>query len=205
MAGRRRRGLTAEERALWQQVAARAKPLRPDAAADAPNGALPPDLPAPEPPAPRIKASVPIRAIAPRIPDRPRATYDLAPDPGLSLDTAHPHMDRRRFDNLRRGRMEPEARLDLHGMTSESAHARLIGFIQSAHANGLRLVLVITGKGRADAEAIQSRRHGILRHSLPHWLAAPPLVGRVLQVASAHQKHGGGGAFYVYLRRPSRS
>ena len=89
-------------------------------------------------------------------------------------------------------------------MTSENAHARLIGFIQSAHANGLRLVLVITGKGRADAEAIQPRRHGVLRHSLPHWLAAPPLAGRVLQVASAHQKHGGGGAFYVYLRRPTR-
>ena len=60
------------------------------------------------------------------------------------------------------------------------------------------------GKGRADAEAIQPRRHGVLRHSLPHWLAAPPLAGRVLQVASAHQKHGGGGAFYVYLRRPTQ-
>ncbi len=204
MAGRRRRGLTAEERALWQQVAARAKPLRPEAAAEVSGGAAAPDRLSPEPPRPPVEPAAAVRAIAPRIVDPPRVTYDLAPDPGLSLETAHPHMDRRRFDNLRRGRMEPEARLDLHGMTSENAHARLIGFIQSAHANGLRLVLVITGKGRADAEAIQPRRHGVLRHSLPHWLAAPPLAGRVLQVASAHQKHGGGGAFYVYLRRPTR-
>ena len=47
----------------------------------------------------------------------------------------------------------------------------------------LRLVLVITGKGRADETPFQPRRHGILRHSLPHWLAAPPLGGRILQVA----------------------
>jgi DNA-nicking Smr family endonuclease len=110
-------------------------------------------------------------------------------------------MDRRRFDKLRRGRLEPEARLDLHGMTSEHAHAALTGFILDAHARDLRLVLVITGKGRADETAFQPRRHGILRHSLPHWLAAPPLGSRILEVASAHQRHGGAGAYYVYLRR----
>ena len=114
---------------------------------------------------------------------------------------AHPHMDRRRFEKLRRGRLDPEARIDLHGMTSERAHAALTGFILAAHAEGLRLVLVITGKGRADAFAMQPHRHGILRHSLPHWLAAPPLNARILQLAPAHQRHGGAGAFYVYLRR----
>ena len=110
-------------------------------------------------------------------------------------------MDRRRFEKLRRGRLDPEARIDLHGMTSEHAHAALTGFILAAHAEGLRLVLVITGKGRPDAQAMQPHRHGILRHSVPHWLAAPPLSARILQVAPAHQRHGGAGAFYVYLRR----
>ena len=43
-------------------------------------------------------------------------------------------MDRRRFEKLRRGRIEPEARLDLHGMTAERAHAALTGFILRAHA-----------------------------------------------------------------------
>ena len=110
-------------------------------------------------------------------------------------------MDRRRFEKLRRGRIEPEARLDLHGMTSERAHSMLTAFILSAVARDRRLVLVITGKGKADDSAHQPRRHGILRHSLPHWLAAPPLIGHILQVAPAHQRHGGAGAFYVYLRR----
>ncbi|MER2510717.1 MAG: Smr/MutS family protein [Amaricoccus sp.] len=199
MAGRRRRGLSPEERALWNQVAARTTPLRPP---DAPVAAELDEVPAAGPPVPAIARSAAAnRPVAPRLPEPPRVTCDLVPDPRILLERAHPHMDRRRFDSLRRGRMEPEARLDLHGMTSEHAHARLIGFIQSAHASGLRLVLVITGKGRADEDAIQPRRHGILRHSLPHWLAAPPLAGAVLQVASAHQKHGGGGAYYVYLRR----
>ena len=122
-------------------------------------------------------------------------------NPSTMLDRAHPHMDRRRFDKMRRGRIEPEERLDLHGMTSERAHSALTGFILSAAARDVRLVLVITGKGRADESAHQPRRHGILRHSLPHWLGSPPLMGHILQIAPAHQRHGGAGAFYIYLRR----
>ncbi|WP_415012065.1 Smr/MutS family protein [Amaricoccus sp.] len=110
-------------------------------------------------------------------------------------------MDRRRFDKLRRGRLEPEERLDLHGMTLERAHSALTGFVLGAHVRDLRLVLVITGKGRGDESGMTPHRHGILRHSVPHWLSAPPLVGCVLDVVPAHQRHGGGGAYYVYLRR----
>jgi DNA-nicking Smr family endonuclease len=191
----RRRSLTPEDRRLWDQVAATARPLAPHPA--------PPVVPAPpepaSPPSPAVRPAVepPRRATPPR----PPATPDSASDPHAALDRANPHMDRRRFDKLRRGRLDPEARLDLHGMTSERAHAELTGFILSAHARDLRLVLVITGKGRADDAPHQPRRHGILRHSLPHWLAAPPLNGRILQVTPAHQRHGGAGAFYVYLRR----
>jgi DNA-nicking Smr family endonuclease len=32
-------------------------------------------------------------------------------------------------------------------------------------------------------------------------LAMPPLSTAVLQVTQAHLRHGGGGAYYVYLRR----
>lgn len=142
-----------------------------------------------------IPRPTPERASAPSI------TFDLTPDPHSALDRAHPHMDRRRFESLRRGRLSPEARLDLHGMTAERAHAALISFILGAHASELRLVLVITGKGRPPEEGYFPARHGVLRHNVPHWLAAAPLGPRVLQVAPAHRKHGGAGAYYVYLRR----
>ena len=195
MAGRRRRGLSSEDRRLWDQVAATATPLHKPAADTAPPE------PVPARPAPKVPPSTPLPGRPARPPAAPRVTLDLAPDPQAALDRANPHMDRRRFEKLRRGRIDPDARIDLHGMTSERAHAALIAFILNAHADGLRLVLVITGKGRPDDGAMQPHRHGILRHSLPHWLAAPPLTGRILQIAPAHQRHGGAGAFYVYLRR----
>ena len=188
MAGRRRRGLTTEDRQVWEQVAATATPLRPQPTIQA-------TVTPPVPPAPELR-----RPSAP-VAQPPRVTIGPAPDPHAALDRAHPHMDRRRFDKLRRGRMDPQARIDLHGMSSERAHAVLTGFILDAHAADLRLVLVITGKGRVEDAAIGPRRHGILRHSLPHWLAMPPLNARILQVTPAHQRHGGAGAFYVYLRR----
>lgn len=197
---RRRRGLTEEDRRLWEKVKATAVPLHPLVSAPP---ALPPPPEAPAAPVPTRSAVFPPQAwrIGARAPDPPRVAFEPPADPHASLERAHPHMDRRRFDKLRRGRMEPEARLDLHGMTSERAHAALTSFILTAYSCDLRLVLVITGKGRGDEAAIGPVRHGILRHSLPHWLAGPPLTGLILQVAPAHQRHGGAGAFYVYLRR----
>jgi DNA-nicking Smr family endonuclease len=195
MAGSRRRALTAEERSLWRQVAESATPLRPahEPAPAAPRLVLPEKPPISNPP---LTLPQPIQA------EPGRVTLDLAPETPSALARAHPHMDRRRFDQLRRGRLAPEARLDLHGMTAERAHSALIGFIGAAHARGIRLVLIITGKGRSETDhAPAARRHGILRHSVPHWLATAPVRAKILQIAPAHQRHGGGGAFYVYLRR----
>ena len=142
----RRRRLSPEERQLWEQVAASATPLRP---APPPGDAPPPTAPPPDPPPAAVRVR---RHGAPR-PDgaaaRRRARpLDLAPDPHAALAAAQPQMDRRRFERLRRGRLAPEARLDLHGMTLERAHAALTGFVLDADARELRLLLVITGKGR---------------------------------------------------------
>lgn len=197
MAGRKRRGLSAEDAELWARVTAAAVPLRPTQKAAVPPeafvskavgwagepGAAAPTL------APRFVGQVPL------------VTVDLAPDPHAALADVDPRMDRRRFEKLRRGRLAPEARLDLHGMSTERAHDALRGFILSAHAAGLRLALVITGKGRGSSGEGLVHRAGILRHQVPHWLATPPLASKVLQVAPAHLRHGGSGAYYVYLRR----
>ena len=127
----------------------------------------------------------------------------------LPLQSAHkpvapvtaPNMDRRNYDRMRRGKLKPEARLDLHGMTAAQAHSRLNSFIDQTHSDGLRLVLVITGKGRSSGVDDFQRRHGVLRHNLPHWLRQPHLAPKVLEITQAHIRHGGEGAFYVYLRR----
>jgi DNA-nicking Smr family endonuclease len=175
----RRRGLSAEERRLWDEVARTAIPLRPEP-------------PRPPEPLPERTCPAPRRAAVPERREPPQPVPPRTPEP------AAPRMDRRRFERMCRGRLEPEARLDLHGMSSERAHAALSAFIRDSHARDRRLVLVITGKGREDSAL---GRHGILRHSVPHWLAAPPLTGLILEIAPAHHRHGGAGAAYVYLRR----
>jgi DNA-nicking Smr family endonuclease len=111
-------------------------------------------------------------------------------------------MNKRTFSRMKRGKESPEGRIDLHGMTVAAAHVALTAYLLRSYAEGKRLVLVITGKGRSakDSGPIPTPK-GILRHQLPDWVSQPPLNQIVLQIAKAHQRHGGGGAYYVYLSR----
>lgn len=89
--------------------------------------------------------------------------------------------------------MPIDARIDLHGMTRASAQDALYGFLDRAHGRGHRCVLVITGKGTGGG--------GVLRRELPLWLNESRLRPLVLSIQPAQPRHGGGGAFYVLLRR----
>lgn len=199
----RRRGLTPEERELWNLVARR---LTPRAVAPAP---MPPEAEAgpsrPRAPAPDTAPQTwaPFRVGDSARPLRPAGfTPDLSPAERLAQTPQR--MDSKLHRRMSQGKLRPEARLDLHGMTLAEAHPELTGFVLSCHARGLRLVLVITGKGRGDHGPLPTRP-GALRHQVPHWLHAAPLGAVVQQVAPAHYRHGGEGAYYVYLRRPAAS
>ena len=107
-------------------------------------------------------------------------------------------------DRLRRGLIEPDARIDLHGMTQEAAHRTLFTWLAAAHARGYRLVLVVTGKGnpKNDENAPwMMSPHGVLKQMVPRWLNQAELAALIASVRPAHAKHGGGGALYVYLRK----
>lgn len=201
---RRPRGLTPGERALWEAHARRYRPLgaQPPAAAspDPPPPPVKAPPPAPAPPAP--KAVVPIPPF--RVGERARAMGSAAkPSAAPAAPPAPIPADRRARRALARGRLSPEARLDLHGMTLDRAHPALLRFVARAHTEGLRLVLVITGKGRAGEEDLDpvARPRGVLRRQVPDWLSQPPLSGIVQGMAPAHRRHGGEGALYVRLRR----
>ena len=128
--------------------------------------------------------------------------HDLVPPLADRLAAAPLRMDAKAFGRMSRGRIAPEARIDLHGMTIAEAHPELIRFVLNAQGQGMRLILVITGKGRPGPDdGPIPRRPGVLRHQVPQWLRQVPLAPAVLQVAEAHQRHGGAGALYVYLRR----
>jgi len=117
-----------------------------------------------------------------------------------------PALDRRQTRRIAAGRTEIEARLDLHGLTQQAAHDRLVGFLRSAAAQGLKTVLVITGKGGARPSQDESgwarvAEPGVLRRNVPRWLAEAPLREVVIGYQTAAIRHGGEGAFYVTLRR----
>ncbi len=192
----RRRRLTPDEEELWHSVARSTRALHPTPSRRPPE-ADPPR--APEPllhSRPRLSPFVLGEKV--RLPER----RDLAPGPAEALAKAALQMDAKTHGKMTRGKLMPEARIDLHGMTLAEAHPELIHFILNAQGQGLRLVLVITGKGkRRDDGGPIPQRIGALRHQVPNWLHLPPLGPAVLQVTEAHLRHGGSGAYYVYLRR----
>jgi DNA-nicking Smr family endonuclease len=107
-------------------------------------------------------------------------------------------------DRLRRGALEPDARIDLHGMTQDAAHRALFAWMATAHARGHRLVLIVTGKGNPkndDNAPWMTSPHGVLKQMVPRWLNDAALAALVASVRPAHPRHGGGGALYVYLRK----
>jgi len=195
---RRKRGLTAEDKELWEKVKQATTPLakpHPKKSEETPE--KPVFSPKIDPPKTRIQPfSLGQNA------KTTSAVHKLAPSIRDEVSKHPVQMDKKAFAKLARGRLLPEAKIDLHGMTLDRAHPILNAFIQRAFGQGLRLVLVVTGKGKLkDDHGPIPSRVGILRHQVPMWLGQMPLKPLVMQVTQAHGKHGGGGAYYVYLRR----
>ncbi|WP_116132854.1 Smr/MutS family protein [Tropicimonas sp. IMCC34043] len=200
--------LSEDDLAIWRRVAGTANPIKPEARALSTEQT---------PLQTQSTIEMPSRDAPPRTPDPLRIApfslgeavrydhskgHDILPTLEARLAAQPLRMDRKTFQRMKRGKLSPERTLDLHGMTLAQAHPALIRFILRAHGERLRLVAVVTGKGklRDDDGPIPTPR-GVLRHHVPGWLQAPPLGGVVLQLTDAHQSHGGGGAYYVYLRR----
>ena len=178
---RRKRGLSEEERALWESVAKQIKPLR-----KRPRAAKPETV---------ETASVPTPVAHPKIPAS--AKILRAPKPEAPAAPPLAPLGRRERSQLSRGKKQIDARLDLHGMTQTRAHHALSGFLHRAHHDGLMFVLIITGKGKMGAES----ERGVLRRQVPHWLSLPEFRSLVVGFEEANIGHGGEGALYVRIRR----
>ena len=179
----RRRSLSREERALWSTITRSLVPLREGAPDEPPTDDAAEVSIAP---APRKRAVKPAPSVPPAPPTPP------PPSPPLT------QLGRRMRARVARGKHAIDARLDLHGLTQNEAHAALLHFVRANSARGARLVLVITGKGvRGDGEG----GRGVLRRQVPHWLRLLEFRAFVIGFEDAHIAHGGEGALYVRLRR----
>ena len=180
------RGLSPEEKALWQRVARTVVPLEP---------ARMPKPVAEAPPVPKPRAA-------------PAAPKGRAPKPLQPKRSVPPPqvLDRHGLDSswerkLKGARIEPEFTLDLHGYTLDAAHMRLDSGLTQAKAMGARLVLVVTGKSRPVDAADRGSKRGAIRAKILDWLAAGPHGSDIAAVRNAHRRHGGEGAIYIVLKR----
>jgi len=181
---RRKRGLSEEERALWDSVAKQLKPLRK-------KQRVAKAVPAAAPTAATVSPAAAAKPHPVKRVVKPLKSPTATPPPLAPLG-------RRERSHLSRGRKDIEARIDLHGMTQSRAHHALFAFLQRASGDGLTFVLVITGKGRANGPDAE---RGVLRRQVPHWLGLPEFRALVVGFEEAHIGHGGEGALYVRVRR----
>lgn len=176
---------------LWLETAKTVKPLR---ARSRPQ--------APKPPSPLPSPKAHARVVS--------APHVHVPSPRHTAPPQITGLDRRTTQKLTRGQVEIERRLDLHGTGIEMARVNLLGFLRDAQVMGARNVLVITGKG--DSPFSRHTLHGAghfhaperagrLRRLVTEWFHEPEFRRLVAGFQPAHPKHGGGGAYYVRVRR----
>ncbi len=183
----KRRILNNDERQLWQRVTEGVKSLHP------PHPSSNTEHPAPV--------------------SRKRKTYVPSVKTHAPIDTLHKPAHRqplseagdpRLVRHVRRGRREIDDIIDLHGMKQDQAYTALTRFIVLSRSRGNRILLVITGKGvkiRGHEDNSYSVSRGILRERFVQW-AEGHLRHHIAGIKQAHQRHGGSGAYYVFLKKP---
>ena len=195
---RKQRPLTHDERQLWQRLARTVRPLTPSTPGAEMLGDQDTDKP----------TTASRRTAGPSMP-RDHGATGASPSPTARRKSPPPPVtqagDPRQQRHVARGRRQIDATLDLHGMTQDQAFSALTRFLAQARAMGYATLLVITGKGvRTDGdEGVDfgfTASRGILRRRFLDW-ADGPFREHISSVAPSHQRHGGGGAFYVFLKK----
>jgi DNA-nicking Smr family endonuclease len=186
-----RRGADDEDQALWARVVETAAPLKRRAKAAGSAKTVPSALKPAKLAAKQREAPQP-PPVKPAPPPKPSHVAIAAP------------LDRQTARQLVK---EVDAKLDLHGVRQRDAHAELRRFLKTAQARGLKHVLIITGKGAAQAAArsfYEEEERGVLRNAVPRWLAAPDFAPLVVSYSPAPARLGGGGALYVRVRKAQK-
>lgn len=172
---RRARALSDTEASEWARFAHRIVPLRGRRPVEPPEA---PVLDAAAPPEPRPPAAPPVRAVR------------TAP---LGIGGQPAGVDTSTWQRFHRGKLGTARKLDLHGMTAQAAFHALRTFLRNAHADRLRCVEVITGKGGGEGG-------GVIRREFPLWLNLPDI--RPMVLAATHPHAANPGSVRLLLRRP---
>ncbi|HKJ52607.1 MAG TPA: Smr/MutS family protein [Gammaproteobacteria bacterium] len=103
----------------------------------------------------------------------------------------NPGLQKKLQRRIRMGQIRPEDSLDLHGCRQQEALEMLASFLEDALGRGLRMVVIVHGRG------LRSEREAVLRPLVQRWLGNQ---SKVLAWCPAQVRDGATGASYVYLQ-----
>ena len=102
-------------------------------------------------------------------------------------------------------RVQKTKNFDFHGFSLDEANRRINKLIKDSHKNGVRKLVVVTGKGmHSDNEKnpYTSKDLSILKYSLPEYIKKDSeLMKLINEIKDADVKDGGSGAFYIFLKK----
>jgi len=110
-------------------------------------------------------------------------------------------VDAASWQRFRRGQLASARKLDLHGMTAQQAYHALRGFLRTAHADRVRCVEIVTGRGNGE-------HGGVLRREFALWLNLPDIRPMILAAvhphtsSAMHAHMANPGSVRLLLRRP---
>ena len=95
--------------------------------------------------------------------------------------------------------------IDLHGFSLENANNVIEEFIIQCFKKNVNKIIVITGKGlrsKSIRNPYASKDLSILKYSVPDFIKLKPNLMKIIKkIEEAKIEDGGGGAFYIYLKR----
>ena len=95
--------------------------------------------------------------------------------------------------------------IDLHGFSLDDANKTIEEFIYNAYAENVNKLIVVTGKGlhsENEKDPYVSKDLGILKYSVPEFISNNlSLMNIINEITDADIEDGGGGAFYIFLKK----
>ena len=98
-----------------------------------------------------------------------------------------------------------ERLIDLHGYSLDEANKTIEDFINKAFSENVNKLVVVTGKGlhsENEKDPYVSKDLGILKYSVPEFITNnASLMNMINEITDAKVEDGGGGAFYIFLKK----
>ena len=94
---------------------------------------------------------------------------------------------------------------DLHGYSLNEANKKIESLIYDAYIKEIHKLIIVTGKGlhsENEKNPYISKDLGILKYSVPEYIKNnQELMSLINDIKEASIEDGGGGAFYIYLKK----